>query len=1598
MSTSNLTAKRAALSDAKRALLEARLRGLEPSASMQRAGVTRVAGPGPVHPLSFAQERMWFLCQYDPDLPLYNVPVANLISASVQVDALEKAASEVVRRHEALRTIFRMIDGQPRQIVLDPYPVKVEIRDLRPRMGSEFLPSVRRLVEEDGARPFDLSTGPLFRVGLLRVSDEQYVMMINTHHIATDGWAYPIILGELDQFYGEFSRGRTPSLPLPTLRYADYAVWERQHLQGETLERHVAFWREHLAGANDTEIAGDRPRPPQQSFRGAFHNFRVPVPVTEAARALARGSSATLNMVMLAALDLQLARYTQTEDITVGTLLGNRQRAELEQVVGFFVNTAAVRLDLRGDPTFRELVGRCKRMILDVGEHQELPFDRVVDALNVQRDPSRQPLFQIMYFHHVYSAAFQQQEGQITNALDARPIYDNHHVSLIDTGAAPFDLMLASVETEDGLDCNIEYSRDLFDPATMDLFGRRFTLMLQRAVAQPDVPISRLSLLTDDEERQVLREWAASAAPADAPDSVVALLERRAADSPDAPAIVADGASLSYAELAARARGVAARLRGMGVGAEDRVAVCMERGAAALVAMMGVMRAGAAYVPVDPELPAERMAWMLEDSGAAAVLADASTAARIPSGTPVIEVDSTAEIGTSSADAELPHSRTDALPHSSSAAYVIYTSGSTGRPKGVVVSHGALANLAAGIAQRYGLAEGDRVLQFASPSFDVSLEEIFPTWAAGGAVVPRTEGTPAAGPQLAAWAEERGITVLNLPTAYWHEWVREMDERGGAPPATLRLMVVGGERARPEAFGAWERVGRGVPLLNGYGPTEATVTATVHQAVSAADPRAEVPIGRPVAGARAFVLDKRGEPSAPGIPGELYLGGPGVARGYLGRPGLTAEKFVPDPFSADPGARLYRTGDRARWRTDGTLEFMGRVDEQIKVRGFRIEPGEIEAALRTHAAVRDAAVAAREDARGQRRLVAYVAGDAGSIDSAGLRAHLRRTLPEHMVPAVFVALDALPLTPSGKVDRRALPDPEAPAEEPDAPFEAPRGDVEETLARLWAEALGRERVGAHENFFELGGDSILSILVIGRAADHGIRITPRQMFLHPTIAELATVAGTAAPVQAEQGPVTGPAPLTPSQQWFFDGEPADPHHWNHAAYVALPHGADPAVVGAALEALAAHHDALRLRFERGEDGWRQWLAEPGEPVPLEVVDLGDVADDEVDAAVLPHAERAQAGLDLARGPLVRGVLFDLGASRPPRLLLVVHHLVVDAVSWPIVLEDLQTAYLALAAGAAPRLPAKTTSFKAWTERLAAHAHSPEILAQAEFWHASLPASLPPLPMDDAGAPDTEEHSAVVQVALEEADTEALVQGTAAYGVRVEELLLAGLLAAVREWSGAESVLVELEGHGREDLFDGVDLSRTVGWFTATYPLQLSAPAHAGPGETLKAVKEQVRAVPGRGMGWGLLRWMGPDDVRARMAALPWPEVTFNYMGQRGGTTGLMGGSGGDERAFDAAGHVPGATRSPRQVRRERISIDSLMIDRRLWMMIFYGGRVFRPETMQRLADAYARALRELAAHCAAEGAGGFTPSDFPEAGLDQGALDALMAQLGGLEG
>ncbi|HEX8695785.1 MAG TPA: amino acid adenylation domain-containing protein [Longimicrobium sp.] len=1094
--------RRAGLSDARRALLEKRLRG-EASSLRPREVVGRVAGPGPEHPASFAQERMWFLSRFMPGSPIYNIPVAVLVPVGIDVRALERALTVVVRRHEALRTTFRMDAGELKQVVHPPFPVQVEVLDVRHRVGPDFARDVEALVAEEGSRPFDLARLPLSRVTLLRVSDEHCALVTTVHHIVADGWGCALVNREVFDLYEGYVTGSVPELPEPTLRYADYAVWQRRHLTGETLEKQVSFWREHLRGAPPLELPGDRPRPPALTYRGRFHRFRVPPDVTRRLREVCRQEAATLNMVVMAAFYVLLRKYSGQDDLVVGTLLGSRGRAELERVVGMFVNTAALRIDLSGDPVFRDVVRRTKRLVLEADLHQDLPFEKLVDLLGVERDLSRHPVFQALYFHQTFVRShFAEGGGDEPDVLPTRPISPAHDLNMMDTGVAKFDLQLTTLELGEGLSAFAEYSTDLFDPATMARMCRHFVTLLDRAGRAPDSRLSELSLLGGDERRTLLEEWGAGPA-LDVPSAPLhRRFEAQAARTPDALAVVAGSGRLTYREMDAWANRIAAELRSRGAAPGAIVGVALERSAAMVAALLGILKSGAAYLPLDPSYPAERVAFMLEDSGAALVLADAPAAPLPVSGARVIPVPAPPAPG----EAVAPVSA-GAAP--GDRAYLVYTSGSTGRPKAVEVEHRNLSHLLASVAHQPGMRADDVTLAVTTISFDVSVPELFLPLATGARVVVAGPDEVVDGRALARLMEAEGVTVMQATPAAWRLLVRSGWE--GRPG--LRAVATGEALTAELAEALLSRAGE---VWNLYGPTEITVWATAHRVTGPGD--GIVPIGRPMANVSARVLDRAGEPSPVGVPGELYVGGGGVARGYLGRPGLTADRFVPDPFSPAPGARMYRTGDRVRWRADGTLEYLGRTDFQVKLRGHRVELGEIESVLLRHPAVAAAAALVREDVPGDQRLVAYFVPAAGSEapSADGLRAWLRKRLPEYMVPGAFVALESLPTTTSGKVDRRALPVPEAP-EAAEGGYVAPRNLVEEMLAGIWAEVLRREPIGVTDNFFQLGGHSLLATQVISRVAQtFAVELPIRGFFAAPTIAGLAeAIEAAGSPVLAQ---------------------------------------------------------------------------------------------------------------------------------------------------------------------------------------------------------------------------------------------------------------------------------------------------------------------------------------------------------------------------------------------------------------------------------------------------------------------------------------------------
>jgi amino acid adenylation domain-containing protein len=1105
--------------------------------------------------LSFAQQRLWFFNQLDPGNSAYNIPAAVRLKGPFNLAALEQCLNEIVKRHESLRTTFGKVDGRPTQVVAPTLTIKLPVVDLRKLPAGERDIEVRRLVTAEAQRPFDLSQGPLIRGTVLRLADEEHVGLLTMHHIVSDGWSTGILIREMAALYVAFCAGGSSPLPALPIQYADFAHWQRQWLQGEVLETQIAYWQKQLAGAPALiELPTDHPRPAMQTFRGAHQSLVLPKHLKDGFKALSRQEGVTLFMTLLAAFKVLLNRYTSQDDVLVGTPIANRNRQETEGLIGFFVNALVLRTDLSGDPSFRELLRRVREVCLGAYSHQDLPFDRLVEELHLKRDLSRNPLFQVMFA--LQNAPLRALE---LPGLTLSPVEG-------DSETAHFDLTLQIVDTGQELTAALVYNTDLFEAGTIARMLGNFKNLLEAIVADPEQRLSDLPLLTEAERQQLLAfaepqpdspqsgcsrttapaegwgvrataqrrlvEWNGTRTDYPKDKCLHQLFEEQVRRTPEAIAVVFEAgqlrdhastgeAVLTYGELNRRANQLANHLRALGVGPEVLVAICVERSLEMVIGLLGILKAGGGFVPLDPAYPKERLAFMLKDSQVPVLLTQERLVAGLPEhDARVICLDSGWET-MARESGENPGCST--LPEN--LAYVIYTSGSTGQPKGVLVSHDSIAGHCRNAQRYYELDSRDVVLQFASLSFDVSLEEILPTLIVGARlVIMGTNIWPPA--EFHRKISEFGLTVLNLPTAYWQELAREW---AGVPELVPniqpRLFIVGGDTMLPEVLKLWQRTPlNSIRLLNAYGPTETTITATAFEIAPRPGQNTtyqRVPIGRPLANRTIYILDRHNHPAPIGIPGHLHIGGAGLARGYLNRPELTAEKFIPDPFSAEPGARMYKTGDLARYRPDGNIEFLGRADHQVKIRGFRIETGEIEAVLGQHPAVREAVVLAREDAPDEKRLVAYVVADSTADE---LRHFLKDKLPEYMVPAVVVLLEALPVTPTGKVDRRALPVPDRSRPELEKAFVAPRDDLELQLAQIWEEVLGVRPVGVRDNFFELGGHSLLAVRLFALIEKRlGKKLPLTAVFQGATVEHLAGLLRQ----QATPGPQSSLAPLQP---------------------------------------------------------------------------------------------------------------------------------------------------------------------------------------------------------------------------------------------------------------------------------------------------------------------------------------------------------------------------------------------------------------------------------------------------------------------------------------
>ncbi|MBO0719579.1 MAG: amino acid adenylation domain-containing protein, partial [Blastocatellia bacterium] len=1385
---------------------------------------------------------------------------------------------------------------------------------------------------------FRLCEGKLLRSWLARLDDRDHALFLNLHHIAADGWSLGVLVREMSALYESFRKGKgagESALPDLPIQYADFAAWQRRWLSGQTLERQLEYWKNQLAGAAVLEMPTDHPRPVALKHEGRSLSIRFSPQLSRDIDRLSRREGATIFMTLVATWQIVLGRYAGQQDVVVGTDLANRNRLETEGLIGFFINQLALRTELSFEESFRELLNRVRRMTLEAYARQDVPFELIVDELAPVRDLNRTPLFQSKFVFQNYNENEFRLSGLNVRAFG------------IPSERSRFDLTLLMRNDSDGcLTGSLQYATELFEEETIRRLVGAWQTALTRVTAQPEIRVGEIELIEQDERYLLLRPDGKRLPALATSATLPALFHASVGEFRQSVALIQAHAQVSYGELDRRSDRLANYLRGLGVGPEVRVAICLERSPEMFIAILGVLKSGGAYVPLDPSYPSKRLDQIIDDAQCPVIIAERATLGKLPGG-PISWI----QIVLIDEDWPQIERESDEPIHNTipppAAAYVIFTSGSTGRPKGVCVSHGAAASLSASQRMVFALQPGKRSLQFASPAFDAVVWEWLMAFCSGGTLILPDSEHSREGTEFAELLERMQVEIATVsPSALT-----------GLTPAdfpALRCLVVAGEPCPPALARAW---GGGREFINAYGPTETTVCATISKPLSTDD----APIGRALPGTAVFALDEQMRLLPRGFTGELYIGGAGLARGYLNNPAHTAERFLPDPFNSEPGARLYRTGDLARWRLDGQLEFRGRIDEQVKLRGYRIELGEVEAAFDCCAGVSQAVAIVRED-EGRKQLIAFVVGESGaSLNASEIRRQVSNRLPTYMIPHAIVQLERLPFSPNGKVDRKALPalDRGSP---PEDSYQAPRTEIEHVIAEIWGRALRKERVGVDENFFELGGDSILSIQIVARMRQAGLQATVRQIFQNQTVAELARSLepGSWAGIEPPQAIVTGAMDLTPMAAWFFEQKWRRPGHYNQAVMLRPRAPVDTASLVRTIRAILHHHDALRLRCHGG----RCSIADIDQTPVLVNIDLSEAPDRQKAFAAV--VKRLQQSLDLEQGPIMRVGLIRIG-DEEERLLWTIHHLAVDGVSWRILLDDLERAYGMALKNRDVHFGLKSHSFAQWATAQRQYAATDQLIDQIDYWRERVLAEVRPLPRSGMNSLHEHGQDDVVFMDLKPEKTRALVEGLPRwYGVGVREALLLALTAAVSRRTGCNQVRFDMESHGREEFQRGLDVSRTVGWFTSLYPVVLTD-QEGTLEERLAAISESIRRIPDDGQSYGLLRYLHPDpDVRKNLSSSRQSEIIFNYLGQFDSTFGETG-------FFVRASESVGPTKGASETRPYPLEVSASILNGTLSLAIRFSpglhGRTIVEELLHQIRselEIIANEVRELSGNLPGE--------------------------------
>ena len=1499
--------------------------------TIQHDSIEPVTNPGP-YPVSPVQQQLFALEQMRELGTTYHTPIVWLIRGKLDLDRLQYTLQCLIDRHEALRTSFQLMDGELKQQVHNQVNWRMEVfeaqdEDEAKRQVANFI------------RPFDLHQSPLFRIGLIRLSANKTVLIMDVHHLIFDGVSMGILHREFEQLY----LGK--KLPSISYQYKDYAIWMQKQLATKQLQQDEQYWlaqfREEIPRL---QLPTDFHRPAQQRFRGKRIRVTLSDELIKQCKDLSRKQNTTLYMTLLSVYSLLLTKMSDQESFIIGSMVAGRSRPEWERVMGMFVNSLPIHITPKKAYTFEQLLMEVKKKVLAAQEHSHYPFIKLVEKLGIKWDHSRNPLF---------DTVFVMQNMELPRidipGLEIEPFpYEEKH--------AMFDLTWEITEQET-FELSVEYNTDLFRQHTIERMVRHYLHLLRQVIVNPQKKIADFVLITEDEKELILTKFNQPQFSEINGQSVLELFTNQAQEMPEKIAIVSGDQTITYRQLEQESNQLARLLRRKGIRDEKIVAVLADASIEFIIGLFAILKAGGAFLPIDPAYPPRRIQYLLEDSGAALVLLQKGI--QLPKNQLVESLYLDRRIWAQEASHPF-----NALINQQQLAYVIYTSGSTGKPKGVMVEHKSLLNLVLWHHENYQITAEDRSTKYAGVGFDASVWEIFPYLTKGATIYLVEPDKRYDIVALNQFFEENRITISFLPTAIAESFM-ELEN------TSLRLLLVGGDklkRIRPTRY----------TIVNNYGPTENTVVTTCY-ALDHHHEQQVIPIGRPIRNQQVYILNREMQLQPIGVPGELCISGDGLARGYLHRPQLTKEKFCPNPF--DPKKRMYRTGDLARWLPDGNIEYLGRMDDQVQIRGYRIELGEIESVLLEHPNVQEAVVLAQQfDDQSEMSLCAYIVGDRVGL-KAELQDYLKKSLPDYMIPTYLIQLDAFPLTANGKLDRKAFPRPGR-DDLLDTEYQPPTNPTEQLLVKIWQEVLKQKEIGITDHFFSLGGDSIKAIQVAARLQQHGKKIDVHQILQYPTIQTLAMrVEDQRLP--SSQQPLTGKVPLTPIQRHFFAQSFANKHHWNQAVLIASPSPWEIEGVKRSFQQLVSYHDVLRMRYFETEKGQIEQRMEEVSTIHFTVDTFHYDRETDLAKKIREEADRLQRSLNLEHGPLVRLAIFETDDRH--ELLIIVHHLLIDGVSWRILLDDFFHLYQGYLQQKKRSLPPKTTSYQLWAQKLLAYANSSEFLQEVAYWEEMDKKTIPPLFRSDTILPKGRlKDSATLQFCLNKEQTTALLEEVHhAYHTEINDLLLAGLCLAVREWSQVHRMALNLEGHGREGIFDGVDLTRTIGWFTTIYPVVFELSSSLIP-DMIKSVKETLRAVPNKGLGYGVLRYLTKPKNRKNLRFSVQPEISFNYLGQFSEEIRFAGIGSGTAQMGDC--FSPTSLIHP-------LEIYGAVLDDRLQFRFLFLQTACQRAQMQRLADLYQHFLIQIIQHCKGKTEPTWTPSDFSASNLSSEELDQFLQNL-----